>query len=784
LTDRQRRQKSKRPVLNISGLRVLEASLIKRLSILMNLLRYMSSHKLTSGLLVYFIVVLLLSLLSVTLAQTATPLEMTLRVGGISKPISAKNSAGQDINPRIKSYSQDGIVEFNAASKTFKAIKEGETTAKMEFTENGQAVNLPDIKITVLPKIENYLIKYDGAEYKNTDTVRISQGVQWPIQVSAVNANDEIVENVTATVKAGTDKLEISPTPPYVLTAKSIGSATLNLKTADDEGQDFTVQVLAPISSSSLSVPDVRVPERGSRTYTPVIKTTTGDAVEIGDKAYGVKINLPDNDYVRLKDADTLVAQTLDVGEARPISARLHLPAVSFGASTPLRPHDEPFNVIIDATGAYMFFVPPTQPLLPNGSVRIDAYFKERSGAPSSRYHVVDWSVDPKFEKYVALAEEGNSVIVIRLDDESAEEDEPETERNSGVREQRTPAGQRQPQTRRSTLSQRNLLRRLKRPSVIPIVATAQAVGGSETIRGEAYVQLREVTKFQPLSVKLNVMDQTTAKDLYGRVAADEYYILMVRLFNDLRDDETKKYTGASIIVYSGSIEVAVNLEKQYDKKSNSAKRKAANPTPSPTDSYISDGRWYEVDPLTDIQDAIADNRYVNNTPTTEDITLNFNDDPVCEDTITYRPLMFEMVVNTVDRRESRSIRARVFSALELVGIGTSFSSAIRFPRPGRDLPIISDRFTNLLVPGLEKIFPSLKEQHRQNIVSQVMKPIEEVPFGSDITRVLFIPRRALRGIIPDHKVRISQICPYYFKIKVAVVDKTGQTVVEQGVRR
>lgn len=747
---------------------------------------HLGRHKLTLLALTCLITVAVLSLLSVTLAQTVTPTEITLRVGGSGKALSAKNSAGQDVNPTVKSYSNDGVVEFVAALKTFKAVKEGETTARMVFAEGGQEVGLPDVKIKVLPKIEKYIIKYDGVEYKSTDVIKISQGLQWAINVGALNLNGETVEDVTATVKSGSDKLKISAGPPYTLTAENVGTATLKLKSEDDPGQDFTVQVLSPIDSATLSVPDVRVPERGSRTYTPVIKNQAGETVQIGDKAYGVRIDLPDNDYVTLKDADTLVAATLDVGSSRPITARLHMPAVSFAAGTPPRPLDEPFDVIIDATGAYMYFVPPTQPLFPNGSAKIDAYFRDRNGAPIQSYHVTDWSVDPKYEKYVALAEEGNSVTVLRLDD-VVEDEEPDTSqslREGGQRSSR--ARQQQSQSVQRAAARRIQARRLKRPSIIPIKAEAHSINGSEVLRGEAYVQLREITKFQPLSVKLNVMDQTTAKDLYGGVTADEYYVLMVRLFNDLRDDETKKYTGASIIVYSGSVEVAVNLEKQYDKKSNSAKKNSANPSPSPspTDSYIPDGRWYEVNPVADIEDVIADPRYVNKPPTQEEITLNFNDDPVCEDTITYRPLMFEMVVNTVDRREGRSVRARVFDALELVGIGASFSSAIRFPRPGRDLPIISDRFTNLLVPGLEKIFPSLKEQHRQNIVSQVMKPIEEVPFGSDITRVLFLPRRALRGVIPDHKVRISQICPYYFKIKVAIVDKTGQTVVEQGTRR
>ena len=167
-------------------------------------------------------------------------------------------------------------------------------------------------------------------------------------------------------------------------------------------------------------------------------------------------------------------------------------------------------------------------------------------------------------------------------------------------------------------------------------------------------------------------MDDTTAKDLYGGVSASEYYILMVRMFNDLRDDETKRYTGSSIIVYSGSVEVAVNLEKQYDKSSKSAKKMATNaaptdtpapgasPTPRPgTESYIADDRWYEVDPKADIQVPITDGSYFNKYPEEGETALPFGSDPVCQDTITYRPLMFEMVVNTADRREGRSTRSK-----------------------------------------------------------------------------------------------------------------------------
>jgi hypothetical protein len=766
------------------------------------------THRFVSMVLVCFIATsAALSLLTVALAQSVTPTEITLREGGkASQPIVVKNSAGADASPTLKSFTEAGFAQYDPASKTFSPIKAGTTTAKMEITDNGQTVALPDINITVRPKIETYTIAYEGTEYKSTEAIRISQGRQMEVKVSALNAAGASVEDVEMipTVKQGsTDKLEISSSKPLILKARSIGTATLNVKTADDDdGQDFTFQILPPIASSTISTPPVSLAERSSKIYTPVLKTTAGETVEIGDKAYGVRIELSPNNYVKLESTNKLTAQMLPDAQSRTVDATLHIPAVSFSPGSDPRSHNTPpFTVEVVATGTYMYFQPPNQPLFPGGTARIDAYFRDRNGAPTHNYQVTEWTVDQQYADYVALVPEGNSVTVIRLDAQSEDALE-ETDIGEDERSNRQESAEvrRKARAARRAAIRRAQVERAKRPNVIPIRATARAFGDSGvTIPGVAYVQFREITKFQPLSVKLNVMDETTAKDLYGGVAANEYYILMVRLFNDLRDDETKRYTGASIIVYSGSVEVAVNLEKQYDKRSNSAKRKssptnppapaatgtpAAAPTPNPAEGYVADGRWYEVDPVKDMRDVFADPNYVNKSPKPEEITLGFGDDPVCVDTITYRPLMFEMVVNTVDRREGRSLRSKIFDGLELVGIGASFSSAIRFPRPGRDLPIISDRFTNLLVPGLEKVFPSLKEQHRQNIVSQVMKPIEEVPFGSDVTRVLFIPKRPLRGMIPDHKVRISQICPYYFKIKVAVVDKTGQTVVEQGVRR
>jgi hypothetical protein len=106
----------------------------------------------------------------------------------------------------------------------------------------------------------------------------------------------------------------------------------------------------------------------------------------------------------------------------------------------------------------------------------------------------------------------------------------------------------------------------------------------------------------------------------------------------------------------------------------------------------------------------------------------------------------------------------------------------VAVPGPSSDLPIGLEKYRNLLVPGLDKLYPNYKEQQRQNIVSQAMKEIEEIPFASDITRVIFIPKKTIHGLLRGHDVRISEVCPFFFRIQVAIVTKSA--TIEQGLIR
>jgi|GEM_PF-906552 len=292
------------------------------------------------------------------------------------------------------------------------------------------------------------------------------------------------------------------------------------------------------------------------------------------------------------------------------------------------------------------------------------------------------------------------------------------------------------------------------------------------------------VSRYKPISVRLDLMDDQMARDLYGKKTLDEFYATKVRIFNNMTDDQGSS-TGDSILVFSESMEVGVSLEKK------------------PTGG----GKWtcltkddvqiirsslglenfnFAGDPRDDDEGdrakQIRESRE-QSSPGCVEATARPGSDGVVHTPdgdryrvqfpIPYRPYTFEMVANTHDRRDERSLRNRLLLGMNILGSATSFVTSIWVPKSSSDLPVGLDKYKNLFIPGFERLFPSLREVQRQNIISQVMKAIEEVPSGSDISRVLFFPKREMSGVLPGYKVRINGISTYELRVQVGVVKKT-----------
>lgn len=540
----------------------------------------------------------------------------------------------------------------------------------------------------------------------------------------------------------------------------------------------------------------------------------------------------------------------------------------------------QPLTLYVRKRAGYITFSPPiVEPLLPNGKVTTTAQVRDLNGTPQGTG--IRFDIETSDEKWVTLAQEGYQLTVHWRDPAPSEIESKDGNGNTI---------------------------RLARPAQVVVKATAYLPSSNQAITGKVQIRMAAVTKFAPLKVKLNVMDDEMASSLYGKVTSNENYVLTVRLFNNLKEDENKQYIGSSILAYSASVEIAVGLEKRFNPKlkselavvwdknqaqdqakkrkdkvyeiaksqqdkdlsrldnyqkqineaiaklrdfeaeAASAEREALDLryrqqtdlsknlekdiqqaedkavklrqlTNQAMDQFnsirteilrtgdarsmlyqvlaemsdpglpVDDGKWRIVrrDDFYRIADSLQTAPSI-----TRPVKINIrdNNEPVCTGAITYRPYTFEMMVNTVDRRDERSVRAKVFKVLS--GFGTAASLATTIPgfresvgsmggtsNELASFQIFLDKYTNLLLPAADRLFPNLKETHRQNIVSQSMKAIEEIPFGSDITRVLFIPKKEIRGLLRGHDLRISEICPYYFSIEVAIIQKGGS--VQQG---
>jgi hypothetical protein len=294
------------------------------------------------------------------------------------------------------------------------------------------------------------------------------------------------------------------------------------------------------------------------------------------------------------------------------------------------------------------------------------------------------------------------------------------------------------------------------------------------------------VVAFEPIGVQLTIIDDRTVSDLYGARTAEEYYVARIRFNNNIQNNDGEK-KATSFLAFSDSVEVGVTLQKRRTKEALKAFRRRVerNEQRFHNDPYVADDLANDWEPVSERELlTFIEPRAVSDLGTPTEKVRNANtiyegkspegmlpQQPQCTGGLTYRPHTFEMMVNSVDSRSDRSRRSIVFTALSTLGTAASFVTSISPPTAGSVLNA-TDKFTNLFIPGMAKLFPSLKETQRQNVVAHTMRQIEEIPYGSDLSRILFFPKRTFTGMLPDHEVRIASICPFQFKVQVALLNK------------
>lgn len=351
------------------------------------------------------------------------------------------------------------------------------------------------------------------------------------------------------------------------------------------------------------------------------------------------------------------------------------------------------------------------------------------------------------------------------------------------------------------------------RINAVEVLATLQVKEqppGAPAIIGNLAVSLGRVHAFKPMRVKISMMDDRTARDLFGSVTAREFMIANVRMFNDLDKDGHGTPLGASVLAFSASIDVGITLQKRRLRTNGSPAQSSRDWEDVTDDDLMRLGATFgyttddcggkppdgdraeilsrmesakkEADALATAQGAtqaqkdtaLERSKRLEN----EIVRLRTRSQGCPPGFLSYRPYTYEVMLNSVDPRDRRAPRSRILRAAEAVGVLASFVNAVAIT-PGRTkLPTYLDKYGNMLIPGYSKIFSSLKETERQNVVSMTMKPIEEIPYGSDLERKLFFPKGSITGVLKDHEVRIVELDPFRFAMRVAVLDKSATSTV------
>jgi|GEM_PF-3592882 len=415
-------------------------------------------------------------------------------------------------------------------------------------------------------------------------------------------------------------------------------------------------------------------------------------------------------------------------------------------------------DVKVIARGGFIAFEPPNPVIVEGDTLPLHATVVTRQGARDTA-RVISWTLPNADDQQIArLNTSGNDAWLISLP-------------NTG---------------------------HAKTDGMIIVRATVTDSTSTEgDIRGELAVHLTSVAGFTKLIANIDMMDDRTAADMYGERTADEFHVAKVTLLNNLENDPQHQFVGASVLVFSNAMAVGVGMERKSIKEKGSEK---------------SDGGWTPVKrgdmhdlfglPVgsgegnsDDVLVACDDNWEPPLVRKTEDElkALSSADQQHYKEMMEqsdrsaerkrrrqlhYRPYPYDTMVKSFDKRDERSTRARTFRYLNLAGSLSTFISSVGGFGAGNDLANVTEKFSNLLIPAIARAWPSVREEQRQNIVSDTMHPIEEIPYGSSITKYIFIPRYPFHGFGGDTLYRIVSICPYDFQISVAVVPK-GQRSTE-----
>jgi len=153
-------------------------------------------------------------------------------------------------------------------------------------------------------------------------------------------------------------------------------------------------------------------------------------------------------------------------------------------------------------------------------------------------------------------------------------------------------------------------------------------------------------------------------------------------------------------------------------------------------------------------------------------VFLNNGDVSHVHTRLRYRPYGADFVLSAHDAITEEGARSLVFRSLNFAtglanGLVVAFNASTAIEKG-------SSLSSSLLTPLLQQLWPDRSGTHRTNLQNYIMNPLEEIPFGGSIDKILIFPRQPIGGVLPSKLVRISAIDTQSFFVEVGIVSKTS----------
>ncbi|HEY0156007.1 MAG TPA: hypothetical protein VGF28_01805 [Thermoanaerobaculia bacterium] len=678
------------------------------------------------------------------------------------------------------SSSNTDAVEVKANSRTLVAKAPGKATV----TFSGGAA---DATVEVTVANVTPVVRLDGKDVALSGQTVVYSGRDLPLQVQAPKA-DGTLKEITGDVKVTSSnpgvidydkpnkKLQIKvpahadlidPPAPAVRIDLKFGDQTIPVNFIVAEAPTAaTVELPSRIQEQSSKLTQVKVTGAGGGTYPSTSTRFAG--------LYQYKCSA-DGGVARMQaDQRTLEVDKLaDNQSTAPVTVKCNILAVD---GSPLLQQGISKNVVAFQSGGTIVLTPNTLSLFAGQNSKVEARLLGRDRKEITD-RAVEFSVDNGVDG-ATVAKQGDRAAIVTVSKDRS----------------KLPAG-----------------------GQINVTARAVTETGAE-VTATLPVTIVNAAGFTRVRGGLEMIDYETAKDLYGSRTAEDFYIAKITLLNDLGGD----HAGASILVFSSSLGIGVNLQKapfvgnkmrkrdvkklvdeeQWKPITYGDLRKLGLPINYPLGVnevphmshpgspglgidkeivYTCDDIWY-AEQAAEAFELTADEAKLPK----EDRERIIQEKRRQRDEraaaarlrqLRYRPYPYDMVIKSFDPRDNRTGRSRTFRALTFAGSVASFITGVPNFGATSQFMAVSDKVANVLIPGLAVYWPSLRETQRQNLIDDTMHPIEEIPYGSSLTKMIFLPKYPFQGLQADHWFRISEICPFDFQLEVAISHKERQMV-------